>query len=200
MSDNDPKTGRDARGRFLKGQSANPKGRPARAPRKPKSSLDVLFDRTVSVKAPDGTSRELSAQEAIDQSVVKEALKGKAGAIGRAAKMLIKRDKWFRAEAEKKAQRANKYSGSAFSEIESYGDPDNANDALQILGIATRDTDYEAAVDRPGYIHLRLEHWAVEMALARRRKSEPLSDQDILSINVCTHDPEKLTWPKGSRI
>ena len=200
MSDEKSKSGRDSRGRFAKNHSGNPGGRRRKKPSKPASSLDVIFERIVRITAPDGTVRELTAEEAIDQATLKDALSGKAGAIKTAVRMLIKRDKWIRSEADKKAQRAKKYEGSNFSDIKKYSDPQNADAAMQILGIATRDSEYEESVNRSGYVHLRLEHWAVEMALSRRRSSEPLLAQDINNINVCTHDPDNLTWPKGSRV
>lgn len=201
MNDKNLNSGRDSRGRFAKNHSGNPGGRRRKKPAKPPSSLDVIFDRTVRVTAPDGTVGELTAQDAIDQATIKDALSGKAGAIKTAVRMLIRREKWIRSEANKKAQRAKRYEKNAIPEFrKTCNDPQNADTALQILGIATRDTQYEESVNRSGYVHLRLEHWAVEMALSRRRSSEPLSAQEFKSINACTHDPDNLRWSKGSRV
>ena len=57
-------------------------------------------------------------------------------------------------------------------------DPENALEALEILGIASRRANANAGDSRNGY--LRLERWAVEAAL-RRRNFDELSSSDIQS-------------------
>ena len=70
-------------------------------------------------------------------------------------------------------------------------DPENALEALEILGIASRTAgDSQNA-------HLRLERWAVEAAL-RRRSFEELSSSDIHLIRGSTHDGDAVKWPRSS--
>jgi len=200
MSDEDPKPGRDSRGRFTKGASPNAKGRPRNKPAPPASSIDVIFSRTVMSTAADGTRHELTADQALQQSTLKNAMSGKAGAIKRVLGWLLKRERWIRTEEAKKAARARKYQQQSGHSPLSYEDPENANDALQLLGIASRDEEYERTVNQSGYVHLQLEQWAVEKALARRRAPEPFTDSEIRNIEVCTHNSDSIDWPKGARV
>ena len=197
MNSDETKPGRDSNGRYTKGHSPNPNGRPKKVPRKPASGFDVIFDRKITLTAADGSRRELTASQAFQHSTLKQALKGKAGAINRVVKWLIKRERWIRKEAAKKAARAKKYNSTDYSNYLFSWDPENANDAQQILGIAARDLDYDPS--SPDVVRLQLEHWAVEMALSRRRRSEPLTENEVQYIEICTRDEEGLSWPKGAR-
>ena len=81
--------------------------------------------------------------------------------------------------------------------IRSEEDPDNANAALLILGIACEDPrDFGP---RNEYQRLLLEPWAVQAALSRRRGGAKLTDKEISEIRRCTRDPESLRWPRGTR-
>ena len=71
-------------------------------------------------------------------------------------------------------------------------DPENASEALILLGIATRD-----ASDRRVQ-HLRLEPWAVQMALSRRRGGQRLTETEIAELKRYTLNPDSLRWPRGS--
>ncbi len=197
MNSKETDPGRDSNGRYVKGRSPNPGGRPKKAPQKPASGFDVIFDRKVTLTAADGSRRELTAAQALQHATLKNALKGKASDINRVVKWLVKRERWIRKEAEQKAARAKKYETDPYASFKMFTDPENANDALQILGIAVRDVDYDPS--SPDTVRLQLEPWAVEMALSRRRGSEPLSTSEVKNINVCTRDEETLSWPEGSR-
>ena len=197
MNSNETTPGRDSNGRYTKGHSPNPNGRPKKVPRNPVSGFEAIFDRKITLTAADGSRRELTAAQALQHATLKEALKGKAGAINRVVKWLIKRARWIRTEAERKAVRAKKYDNADESGYLFSSDPENANDALQILGIAARDLDYDPS--SPDVVRLQLEHWAVEMALSRRRRSEPLTEKEVQAIEICTRDEEGLSWPKGAR-
>src|SRR5947207_14657999 len=73
-------------------------------------------------------------------------------------------------------------------------DPDNADEALLLLGIAVLDTrNSEPAPDRRQ--RLRLRPWAVQLALSRGRRR--LSANDVSEIKRCTRDAETLRWPAG---
>ena len=67
-----------------------------------------------------------------------------------------------------------------------YGDHENAVDALQILGIATRDYEYDPS--RPDFVRLGLEPWAVDLALSRRRNADPFTKHEVSDIERCTRD------------
>lgn len=197
MNSKETKPGRDRNGRYTKGSSPNPKGRPKKTPQKPASGFDVIFDRKITRTAADGSRRELTTTEALQHATLKNALEGKAGAINKAVKWLVKRERWIRKDAERKAARAKKYETGPYTSARMFSDPENANDALQILGIAVRDFDYDPS--SPDTVRLQLEHWAVEMALSRRRGSEPLTENEVKSIEICTRDEENISWPKGPR-
>jgi len=188
---------RDSRGRFVAGSSPNPKGRPRKATEKAESQLDVLLSKSVTVTAPDGSLRGVSASEAVELRTLRDALDGRAGPIARVTKWLIKRERWFRKKYEEKAARISEM--TPVTPPRSYSDPENADEALQLLGIASRDAAYEESVNRPGYVHLRLEPWAVQAALKRRRSPEPFSKAEITNIEACSWHPEAIDWPEGSR-
>jgi len=188
MNKKSPNPGRDSRGRFVKGTSPNPLGRPKNVPEPPASGFEFLFDRTVKIRAPDGSIRDVTVEEAVQRRTLQDALAGKAGPIKQVVKWVIKREKWIRKEAEKHAPKELK-------ERLSFGDPENAVDALQILDIATRNRDFDPS--SPDVVRLQLEPWAVELALGRCRNAELFTKQEILAIKVCTRDTANLTWPQG---
>jgi hypothetical protein len=67
-------------------------------------------------------------------------------------------------------------------------DPENALEAIEILGIAVMVGDR--------YKKLLLEHWSVEAAL-KRRKFEDLSSDEIHDIRHWTRDGESVKWPRS---
>ena len=59
-------------------------------------------------------------------------------------------------------------------------DPDNADAALELLGIAARDSAREGVdADRA---QLLLEPWAVQAALRRRRGGQRLTEQELKEV------------------
>lgn len=188
---------RDSRGRFVSGPTPNPKGRPRKTGAKAESQLVVLLSETVTITGPDGSLREVSASEAVDHQTLRDALAGKARPIGRVTKWLLKRERWIRAEDERRAARVRKATPARMPDT--YTDPENANEALQLLGIASRDAAYEESVNREGYVHLRLEPWAVQAALKRSRSRKPFTESDIRNIVTCCRSPDDIDWPEGSR-
>jgi hypothetical protein len=73
-------------------------------------------------------------------------------------------------------------------------DPQTADLALQILGIAARN---ESKLDWPNpEKHLLLEPWAVAAAL-KKRSARRLSRSDVAEGRRCTRDPSSITWPEG---
>jgi hypothetical protein len=113
------------------------------------------------------------------------AISGSRGAAKKIVKMIIERQKLgFKSRAPRSSRIAR--------QIEE--DPENALEALEILGIASRMAGANAGDSRNA--HLRLERWAVEAAL-RRRNFDELSSSDIQSIRESTHDGDAVKWPRS---
>ena len=171
--------------RFQKGKSGNPKGRPKATREKAASAFDIVIDRMLTVTQ-GGVPRKVTVEEALQHQTYKEAIAGKRPAQRQILKMIAKREQHL-------AARESRKSPSAVVRTESV-DPDNADAALLILGVASRD---EA---RQGYEcereQLQLEPWAVQAALSRRRGGQRLSDKEVAEIKRCTRAPETLRWPR----
>ena len=171
--------------RFRKGQSGNPGGRPRKQPVARPSAFDIVIDRTLTITQ-DGKSREVTVEEALQHKTYQDAIAGNRAARREVLKMIAKREKVRVA----KAPRANPVS----SRFES-PDPENANEAMLILGICRRDPRRaETTGERE---HLLLEPWAIEAALARRT-ARKLSKRDIEDARRCTYEADKLCWPVGA--
>jgi hypothetical protein len=75
-------------------------------------------------------------------------------------------------------------------------DPDNADAALVLLGIAAPDpARAEFGADRA---QLLLEPWAVQAALGRRRGGERLTEKELKEVRRCARDSDTLRWPRGT--
>ena len=171
--------------RFKSGQSGNPKGRP-RKPKRPPSSPFAILDELLPVHGP-GSVSELPLEDAMLIKTYQRAITGSRRAGKKLVKMILEREKLrFKSRALRSPRTTRK--------VEQV-DPENALDALEILGIASRTVGANAGDDRN--THLRLERWAVEAAL-RRRSFEELSSSDIHLIRGSTHDGDTLKWPRRS--
>jgi hypothetical protein len=101
-------------------------------------------------------------------------------------KWIMKREAWL-AKHEPKA-RPRKIP------ILSSPDPDNADAALLLLGIATPNpARADIGATRA---QLLLEPWAVQAALRRRRGGSRLTDKERDEIRRCTRDSDNLRWPR----
>ena len=166
--------------RFKSGQSGNPKGRP-RKPKPLSSSPFAILDELLTVHEPESVS-ELPLEDAMLIKTYQRAITGSRRAGKKIVKMILERQKLRFTSRALQAPRIT-------SKLER--DPENALDALEILGIASRTAgDSQNA-------HLRLERWAVEAAL-RRRSFEELSSSDIHLIRGSTHDGDAVKWPRSS--
>jgi hypothetical protein len=134
----------------------------------------------------DGVPQELSVEEALQHKTYQQAIAGNRPARREILKMILKREQ---ALAEKKPVQRSKI------EVFTESDPENANDALVILGIARR---YSVGPEDQ-YDRLKLEPWAVQAALRRRRGGSKLTEKEISEIKRTTWDPETLIWPRGTR-
>ena len=166
--------------RFKSGQSGNPKGRP-RKPKPPPLSPFAILDELLPVHEP-GSVSELPLEDAMLIKTYQRAITGSRRAWKKLVKMILERQKLrFKSRAPR--------SPRITRQIEE--DPENALEALEILGIASRTAgDSQNA-------HLRLERWAVEAAL-RRRSFEELSSSDIHLIRGSTHGGDAVKWPRSS--
>lgn len=172
--------------RFRKGRSGNPKGRPKKAGMKAASAFDIVIDKTLTVTQ-GGRPREVTIEEALQHRAYQEAIAGDRSARREILKMIALREKHMAASQARAAPKV---------ELFTEEDPDNADAALLILGIASRKPDR----DRPPLEdeQLLLEPWAVQMALSRRRGGKRLSRRDRDDIVRCTRDAGSLRWPRGS--
>jgi hypothetical protein len=175
-------------GWFPKGRSGNPRGRPTTSRDSQASVFDVVFEKTLTVADPGGT-REITMEEALQQRIYRNAVAGKRMAQREVLKWIIKREAWL-------AKHAPKASRHDFV-LRFSDDPDNADTALLLLGVAAHNRDRaEWDKDRA---QLLLEPWAVQAALRRRRGGHRLTDKEREEIRLCTRDPDSLRWPRGTK-
>jgi hypothetical protein len=173
-------------GWFPKGRSGNLKGRPRSFRGPTGSAFEVLVEKTLTVPDRGGT-REITLEEALEQQTYQDALARKRMAMREVMKWIIEREAWL-AKHERKAPEPMPLRISP--------DPDNADAALVLLGIAApnpvrKDFGAERA-------QLLLEPWAVQAALRRRRGGQRLTEQDVKEVRRCTRDPGTLHWPRGT--
>jgi hypothetical protein len=175
-------------GRFQKGHSGNPKGRPRKQrvlPDAPRSAFEIVLEKRVTVTQA-GIDQELSVEEALQLRTYQDALAGKRAARREVLKMIAKREKAM-ADRGLRTQRTMPSVTRKKSP-----DPRNADAAMCLLGIAAPNKSREE--HDPDAI--LLEPWAVQAALGRRRGGKALTMKDIGDIKRCTRAPETLRWPR----
>ena len=172
--------------RFRKGRSGNPSGRPRKPTPPAASAFDILFDRTLTVTQ-SGATRTLTVEEALQFRLYEQALAGRRMAIRAVLKMIAIREKALAARTPPTI---------AVRLIDRMHDPDNAYDALLILGIALPDPDWREQLRER---RLLLQPWAVELALHRKRQAE-WNEREAAMIQRLTYRPDTLRWPRrGAR-
>jgi len=168
-------------GRFKKGQSGHPLGRPKKIPQLPLSPFEIVLSETVTVLQA-GVQRELTLEEAVEFRLLQDAIAGKKMAQRAIMKMIEKRNA---ARIEKaKASRPN-----ANILVRTEFDPRNADRALIILDIASVENGW-------AFEALKLNRWAVQIALSRWRGRPKPNADEMRSIKSGTRDSEKLRWPR----
>jgi hypothetical protein len=173
-------------GWFPKGRSGNPGGRPTTSRASQGSVFDVLAKKTLTVTH-HGAKREITTEKALRQETYREAVAGERMAMREVVKWIMKRDDWLA---------KHKPSRRTIQLLSSSSDPDNADAALLLLGIAAPNpARADIAADRA---QLLLEPWAVQAALRRRRGGNRLTDSERDAIRHCARDPESLRWPRGT--
>jgi hypothetical protein len=167
--------------RFRKGQSGNPKGRPKKV-RPSASAFDVIFDKTLTITR-NGVERELDVEEALQLRTYQAGLAGNRSARREVLKMIAKREQWLADHSPVRRSRP------VTCRIEQ--DPQNANEALLLLGIATR-ADTAHGMDDP-HERLLLEPWAVEAAL-RRGRGLHIADKDRALLRRSVRGGSAINW------
>lgn len=172
--------------RFQKGKSGNPKGRPKNKKNAPRSPFDIVLDKELTVRF-GSVVLDLPPDEAIQLKTLQKAFDGNQSARREVMRWIKSRDK----EREKLGE-----SLLGTGELLLEGpDPDNANEALKLLGVVTREPSRE--LDGSGVEHLLIERWVAQMALSRRRGGEPLTEDDIALIKCEVREHESLRWPRS---
>jgi hypothetical protein len=122
-------------------------------------------------------SRELSIDEALQWRTYQDAIGGSRLARREVLRMIAKREK---------ALAPKQRSAGPMEVLMEGSDPDNADEALLILGIATVNLEWEGAGRR-----LLLEPWAVQAAVSRSR-SPSLNQRDVEDIRRSTRDGKSI--------
>lgn len=169
-------------GRFQKGQSGNPAGRP-KARRPHVSAFDVIFDKKLTVTQ-NGIERELTIDEALQLQTYQAALKGSKMAVRAVLKMIEKRE----AALAKKAPppvRAMTFGGEE--------DPRNADAAMLLLGITVPDPNWEGPCNYG--TRMKLATWAAQAGISRPGRRQ-VRDKDREDIKRQTINSDALRWPR----
>lgn len=173
-------------GRWQKGQSGNPAGRPKK--RRPHvSAFDIIFQKNLTV-VQNGVERELTVTEALELKTYQAALKGSKMAVRAVIKMIEKREAALAARAPAPVRKPMK--------VRWENDPRNADQAMLLLGIAVPDPKWTEPCEYGE--RLKLATWAAQAGLSRpgKRRLEP---SEIQEINRVTLDAERLKWPRDRR-
>ncbi len=143
------------------------------------SAFDLVLDQRLNL-AEAGGSRPVIAEEALQRTLLQKAFAGDRPAIRKCLKMIERR------QAAMKALRATTPVVRTRTEAK---DPDNANEALRLLGIGQQDS----SSDWPGF---KLHTWAVQTALDRRGAPK-LTKSDMALIRNSCLERDSLRWPKA---
>lgn len=124
----------------------------------------------------------------LQRRTYQDALAGKRMAMREVVKWIKKREAWLAKHAPEASRPAITHRLSL--------DPDNADAALLLLGIAAANpARAHLGADRA---QLLLEPWAAQAALRRRRGGKRLTNEERSWIRRCTRDPDCLRWPRGT--
>src|SRR4051794_6290398 len=164
-------------GRFQKGQSANPAGRP-RARRPHVSAFDVIFDKTL-IATQNGVERELTIDEALQLQTYQAALKGSKLAIRAVLKMIEKRETALAKNAPVSHQPMKQL-------VEN--DTRNADEAMLLLGITVRDPRWTGGECEYG-IRMKLANWAAQAGISRPGHRK-LSHKEVEAVKWDTLEPD----------
>jgi hypothetical protein len=185
MSDEGPATSAPNRGRFRKGQSGNPGGRPRKQPVAVSSAFDIVVGKTLMVTR-NGVPREVSMEEALQHCMYQDAIAGKRMAQRQVLRWIEKREAWL-------ARHPPTGSVKPIGMVVKH-DAENADEAMLLLGIVKENTTRTKEVWKERrYLP---EPWAVQIALDRGRGQGLLTQRKVDAITRCTRDPRSLRWPR----
>ena len=183
----DAKPGTRMSGRWQKGQSGNPSGRPRK--RRPHiSAFDIIFDKTLTVTH-NGVERELSVEEVLELKTYQAALKGSKLAVRSVLKMIERRE----AALAKLAPPAP----SCPAKFHWEHDPRNADEAMLLLGITVPDPNWSGPCEYG--TRMKLATWAAQAGISRPGR-RTLTDKQIEDIKRETFESNLLKWPRGVRV
>jgi hypothetical protein len=173
-------------GRWEKGQSGNPAGRPRK--RRPHiSAFDIIFEKSFTV-AQNGVERDLSVEEVLELKTYQAALKGSKMAVRAVLKMIEKR--------EAALARLAPVPGLRPMSLRRENDPRNADDAMLLLGITVPDPAWSGPCEYG--TRMKLATWATQAGLSRRGR-RALDKKQVDDVNRVTLDPTQLKWPRGRK-
>lgn len=173
-------------GRFEKGRSGNPAGRPRK--RRPNvSAFDIIFDKKLSVTE-NGIERELTIDEALQLQTYQAALKGSKMAVRTVLKMIEKRESAL-------AKLGPKPVGHVIT-TDHERDPRNADAAMLLLGITAPDPEWSGPCQYG--TRMKLNTWAAQAGISRPGGGR-LTDRQISEIRRVTIEPDKLKWPRSAK-
>jgi hypothetical protein len=173
-------------GRFEKGKSGNPHGRPT--VRRPNvSAFDIIFDKTLTAMQ-NGIERELTIDEALELQTYQAALKGNRMAVRAVLKMIEKREVALRKAAPKHVAKPKPYTLEY--------DSNSADEAMELLNIICRNPAYGIG---DGPRKHKVETWAAQAAISRPGRAKlKLSERETLHLFI--KDCTKLRWPRGQAV
>ena len=171
-------------GRWRKGQSGNPAGRPRK--RRPHiSAFDIIFEKSL-VVTQNGVERELTIEEVLELKTYQAALKGSKLAARSVLKMIEKREAALAKLAPPPTPRPARFPCEH--------DPRNADDAMLLLGIAVPDPSWSGPCQYG--TRMKLATWAAQAGLSRPGRKQ-LTTKEVEDINRITLNPGQLKWPRG---
>jgi hypothetical protein len=171
-------------GRFQKGTSGNPAGRP-KARRPNVSAFDIVLDKRFTV-IQNGAERELTVDEALQLQTYQAALKGSRMAVRAVLKMIEKREAALAKLSPRTVARA--------VSLKSERDPRNADEAMLLLGIAVPDPSWTGPCSYG--TRMKLSTWAAQAGISRPGRRR-LTERQISEITRVTLEPDKLKWPRS---
>lgn len=173
-------------GRWQKGQSGNPAGRPKK--RRPHvSAFDIIFDKSLTVTQ-NGVERDLTIEEVLQLKTYQAALKGSKMAVRAVLKMIEKREVELARRAPPPEQKPYRFRWEH--------DARNADQAMLTLGITVPDPSWIGECQYGQ--RMKLSTWAAQAGLSRPGR-KALEKRQVDDINRITLHPEQLKWPRGHR-
>jgi hypothetical protein len=186
MSEQSPSPSAANSGRFPKGRSGNPGGRPRASRAAGGSAFDIVLKKTLTM-AHGADTREISAEEGVQHAIFRSALAGKLSDMREVMKWILKREAW-------RSKHSSTTTSGEMAPFLALRDPENADAALVLLGIVGPDPNY--AERRWNRSRLLIDPWAIQAALRRRRGGNRLTDKDRQAVEILARDPESLRWPR----